>query len=115
MGMFSRLLEGENALNGIVLIPFGVGTVPCIDSDIAPFVAKATSLGIDVLVANAAVGKIDLKLYENSQVLIDAGAISGNEMCLEAALVKLMHACATYSDRNERHEYLRWNVAGELE
>lgn len=112
---FARLLDSENALDGIVLIPFGVGTVPCADSDIAPFVAKATAQGIDVLVANASVGKIDLPLYENSQVLLDAGAISGGEMRMEAALVKLMHACATYQDRTERHEYLRWNVAGEME
>ena len=114
-GTFDRLLDGEKALDGIVLIPFGGGTVPCAEGDIAPFVAKATAQGVDVLVANAAVGKIDLPLYENSQVLLDAGAISGGEMRFEAALVKLMHACATYRDRVERHEYLRWNVAGEME
>lgn len=109
------LLSDEAGLNGIVLIPFGVGTVPCLGTHIADFVAQATAKGIDVLVANAAVGKIDLPLYENSQVLLDAGAISGGEMRLEAALVKLMHACAEYKDRGERLEYLRWNVAGELE
>lgn len=109
------LLSDEAALNGIVLIPFGVGTVPCLESRIADFVSQATAKGIDVLVANAAVGKIDMPLYENSQVLLDAGAISGGEMRLEAALVKLMHACAVYKDRNERLEYLRWNVAGEME
>ncbi len=111
----NRLLEGERCLDGIVLVPFGVGTVPCLDGGIASFVDRATSLGIDVLVANSSVGKIDLSLYENSQVLLDAGAISGREMRYEAALVKLMHACATYADRSERLEYLRWNVAGELE
>lgn len=114
-GILNRLIDGEKSLDGIVLIPFGVGTIPCIDSDIVPFVSKATANGIDVLVANAAVGKIDLNLYENSQALMNAGAISGGEIRLEAALVKLMHACATYSNREERHEYLRWNVAGELE
>ena len=113
--LLCRLLEDDNRLDGIVLIPFGVGTIPCLNSHIASFVAQATARGIDVLVANASVGKIDLNLYENSQVLIDAGAISGGEMRLEAALVKLMHACATYSNHAERLEYLRWNVAGELE
>ncbi len=114
-GMLERLISGDRKLDGIVLIPFGVGTVPCQTGDVAQFVSRATALGIDVLVANASVGKIDLNLYENSKVLQDAGAISGGEMRLEAALVKLMHACATYSDRSERLEYLRWNVAGELE
>lgn len=107
--------DNAQALNGIVLLPFGVGTVPCLEHPIAPFVRKAVDQGIDVLVANASTGKIDLPLYENSQVLLDAGAISGGEMRIEAALVKLMHACATYSDKDIRHEYLRWNVAGELE
>ncbi len=110
-----RQEENASELNGIVLLPFGVGTVPCLEKPIAPFVRKAVDQGIDVLVANASTGKIDLPLYENSQVLLDAGAIAGGEMRVEAALVKLMHACAAYPDRNIRHEYLRWNVAGELE
>lgn len=113
-GTLMRLLDGERCLDGIVLIPFGVGTVPCIDGDVSQFVRRATASGIDVLVANAAVGRIDLPLYENSQALLDAGAISGGEIRLEAALVKLMHACATFENPNERHEYLRWNVAGEM-
>ncbi|MBQ9394829.1 MAG: asparaginase [Proteobacteria bacterium] len=113
--VLERILTGERLLDGIVLVPFGIGTVPSQNGGIVDFVRKATALGIDVLVANATVGKIDLNLYENSQGLIEAGAISGGEMRVEAALVKLMHACATYADRTERIEYLRWNVAGELE
>ena len=113
-GTLNRLLTGDPAIDGIVLIPFGVGTVPCADSDIVAFVETATSRGIDVLVANAATGKIDLPLYENSNVLSKAGAISGGEIRQEAALVKLMHACATYRDRDERIEYLSYNIAGEM-
>lgn len=109
-----RILDGPQPLDGIVLIPFGVGTVPCCENGVAHFVENATRQGIDVLVANAATGKIDLPLYENSSVLAEAGAISGGELRLEAALVKLMHACATYDNRSERLEYLRWNVAGEM-
>ena len=108
------LIEGNPRLDGIVLIPFGVGTVPCQTGDVAKFVSNATQRNIDVLVANASVGKIDLPLYENSQVLLDAGAISGGEIRVESALVKLMHACATYDNPKERHDYLRWNVAGEM-
>lgn len=104
-----------NALQGIVLLPFGVGTVPCMTRPIAPFVKRAVDQGIEVLVANASTGKIDLSLYENSAVLYDAGAISGGEMRHEAALTKLMHACAVYQDRDTRQEYLRWNVAGEMD
>ncbi len=118
--VLSRLIDNrmesiQSELQGIVLIPFGVGTVPCMDRPIAPFVKRAVDMGIEVLVANASTGKIDLPLYENSAVLCDAGAISGGEIRIEAALVKLMHACATYHDRAVRQEYLRWNVAGELE
>lgn len=112
--LLNPLIEGNSKLDGIVLIPFGVGTVPCQTGNLGDFVSRATHNGIDVLVANAAIGKIDLPLYENSQVLLDAGAISGGEIRVEAALVKLMHACATYKNAKERHEYLRWNVAGEM-
>ena len=113
--LLSPLIEGEHRLDGVVLIPFGVGTVPCQMGNVAAWVHRATQQDIDVLIANAAAGKIDLPLYENSQVLQDAGAISGGEIRLEAALVKLMHACAMYKNKRERHEYLKWNVAGEME
>lgn len=117
--ILNRLLNaGDNQdekLDGIVLLPFGVGTVPMAERAIAPFVERATKLGIDVLVANSTTGKIDLKLYENSRVLRDAGAIEGGAMGIEAALVKLMHACANFPNQRERHEHLKWNVAGEME
>ncbi|MFA5624297.1 MAG: asparaginase [Bradymonadales bacterium] len=106
--------SAHEPLNGIVLVPFGVGTVPTRTRALAPVVQRATDLGIDVFLANAATGKLELELYENSKVLLDAGAISGGEICMQAALVKLMHACAIFKDREERHAYLRWNVAGEL-
>ena len=113
-GTFMRLIDGEPCLDGIVLVPFGVGTIPCADGDLMAFLKRANDSGIDILVANAASGKIDLPLYENSNVLRNAGAISGGEIRLEAALVKLMHACATYRDRAERIEYLKYNIAGEM-
>lgn len=117
-GLEPKLLErmitaSEGNLHGIVLLPFGVGTVPVKSRAIAPVIRKATEMGIDVLVANASTGQIKLGLYENSKVLEDAGAIPGGEMRLEAALVKLMHAYAAYPVRSERVDYLRWNVAGE--
>lgn len=106
--------SASDPLNGIVLIPFGVGTVPVKTRPLAPAVRHATDLGIDVFLANAATGQLELDLYENSQVLFDAGAISGGEIRMEAALTKLMHACAIFKDKQERHAYLQWNVAGEL-
>ncbi len=102
------------ALRGIVIVPFGVGTIPVrSDGAIGRILSQAYDAGVDIIAANASIGSIDFGRYENSLALRETGAISGGEMRVEAALTKLMHALAYYDDRVQRRDYLMWEVAGE--
>lgn len=113
--LLEAMLQGDDAPNGVVLAAYGVGTVPSENRALAPIVEEAVERGIEVLVVTQSSGKVDLDLYENSIELRDAGATPGGEMGIEAAVTKLMHGLARFDDAEARREYLRTDVAGELE
>jgi L-asparaginase len=117
-GMDPRLLDAiveRGDTRGIVLAAFGVGNVPVKTRPLAPSVRRAVEAGITVLViTQARSGSVDLSLYENGAALAQAGALSGGDLLLEAATVKLMHALAlTPDDPAARARYLARDVAGE--
>jgi len=106
-----RLAEGAR---GLVLAAFGVGTAPRRIRPIEAAVRALVDAGVTVLVVTQAQsGTVDLSLYENGAALRDAGAIGGADMTLEAAVVKLMAACARFDDAGERQARLERDVAGE--
>ncbi len=77
-------------------------------------VQRAVEGGVEVLVVTQRAGFVDLGMYQNGQVLADAGAIPGGELSLEAATAKLMCALGRYPDREDRRAWLVGDVAGEL-
>lgn len=102
-------------LKGVVLVAFGLGTVPTKTRPMHPALGRVVERGVDVLAVTQSAGTIDLSLYANSRPLADVGVISGGAMTMEAAYVKLMHALALHpDDRAARRRYLTWDVAGEL-
>lgn len=116
-GMRSSLLEAALAqedLRGIVLVAFGLGTIPTKFDPIAPVLQRAIDRGVDVLVVTQSVGAVKLGKYHNSLDLLHMGAIEGGAMTLEAATTKLMHALANFDNPSARRRYLEWNIAGEL-
>ena len=108
---------GEEGLRGVVLAAFGVGNVPMRTTQVAAEVARLVEAGVTVLVVTQArAGAVDLALYANGAGLAEAGAISGGDLGLEAAVVKLMHALARWpDDARARRAYLEADVAGERE
>ncbi|MEM1348413.1 MAG: asparaginase [Myxococcota bacterium] len=103
------------ALRGVVLVAFGLGTVPTKTRPMHPVFERAIARGVDVVAVTQSAGTIDLSLYANSRLLHEVGVLSGGAMTMEAAYVKLMHAMALYpSDRAARRRYMTWDVAGEL-
>jgi len=106
-----RLAEGSL---GLVLAAFGVGTAPRRIRPIELAVRALVDAGVTVLVVTQAQsGTVDLSLYENGAALRDAGAIAGADMTLEAAVVKLMAACARFDDLDARRAWIERDVAGE--
>ena len=102
-------------LRGVVLSAFGVGNVPERVRSWAAEVKRVVDAGVTVLVVTQArAGAVDLGLYANGAGLAEAGAISGGDLGLEAAVTKLMHALALWpGDAAERRAYLLRDVAGE--
>jgi L-asparaginase len=107
-------LAGDGALRGLVLAAFGVGNVP-IAVGIGEEVRRLVDGGVDVVVVTQArAGGVELGRYKNGLVLAEAGAISGHDMGLEAAVVKLMAALGRWpDDAGARRVFLTSNVAGE--
>jgi L-asparaginase len=112
--LLRAVLDGPEPPRGLVLAAFGSGTVPGRPRPLAPVVADAIGRGVEVLVITQAGGQVDLTLYENSRGLLEAGAVPGGPMRVEAAVAKLMHALGTRPGRAERRAYLEADVAGEL-
>jgi L-asparaginase len=120
-GMDPRALErlgadaGDDGARGVVLAAFGVGNVPARARSVAAAVKRLVDAGVTVVVVTQAhAGAVDLSLYANGVGLRDAGALSGGDMGIEAAVAKLMHALAMHpDDAAARGEYIVADVAGE--
>ena len=103
-------------VRGLVLEAYGAGNFPVSQDSgrsLAPILAEARRLGVTVLVVSqAARNGVDLSLYESGSAAAAAGAISGGDMTVSAAVVKLMHGLARYRGQALRR-YLERSVAGE--
>ena len=83
-----KLLDA--GVRGVVLETFGIGNVAAHGRPFTPFVREATARGVPVvLVTQCLHGAIDPTLYEGGQQALEAGAISGGDITVEAALAKL--------------------------
>ncbi len=113
--LLERMLDPDSGVRGVVLVAFGLGTVPTTFRPLSPVIKAAADAGVEVLVVSISAGAVNMGLYKNSLALMHSGAVSGGSMGVEAALTKLMHALAAYpDDRAARRRYLEWDVAGEL-
>jgi glutamyl-tRNA(Gln) amidotransferase subunit D len=97
---------------GIVLEGTGLGHVA---SDWIDSIKRATNAGIPVVVASQCLrGRICDRVYDTGRYMLDAGAIEGEDMLPEVALVKLMWVLANSSDLQEAQTLMRTPLAGEI-
>ncbi|HUI39798.1 MAG TPA: Glu-tRNA(Gln) amidotransferase subunit GatD [Methanothrix sp.] len=100
----------EKGYRGIVLEGTGLGHVASnwIDS-----IARATKAGIPVVVTSQCIrGRICDRVYDTGRYMLGAGAIEGEDMLPEVALVKLMWVLANHPD--EVRSMMRTPLAGEI-
>ncbi len=103
-------------VHGLVVEAYGAGNFPsdqALGRSLTPLFAKAQQAGVPVLVVSQAHRNgVDLSQYESGNAARAYGAISGGDMTVSAAVVKLMHGLATQSGDALR-KYLQRSVAGE--
>ncbi len=104
------------AVRGVVLEAYGAGNFPvsrALGRSLEPFLVEARRREVPVVVVSQAQRNgVDLSLYESGNVARAAGAISGGDMTVSAAVVKLMHGLARHRGEALRR-YLERPVAGE--
>ncbi|MBI5534947.1 MAG: asparaginase [Deltaproteobacteria bacterium] len=81
----------DSGVHGIVLEAYGAGNVPHLERSFIPAIARATQAQVPVvIVSQCPRGATELQLYPGAAAASEAGAISGGDMTIEAALTKLM-------------------------
>lgn len=103
-------------VKGLVVEAYGAGNFPSeasLGRSLTPVFERARALKIPVVVVSQAPRNgVDLSLYESGNAARKTGAISGGDLTVSAAVVKLMHGLAHYRGDALR-KYLERSVAGE--
>jgi L-asparaginase len=101
-------------VRGLVLEAYGSGNVPHLQGSLVPVIAEAQERGVPVLVVSQCLrGFIDMNAYAGGAEAKAAGAISGGDMTVEAAIAKLMIGLGRYSDPVALRGWLDRDVIGE--
>jgi L-asparaginase len=115
-GLDPKLVVGavRTGVKGLVLEAYGTGTLPCLDGSLIPAIEESTGRGVPVVVVSQCLrGHVDLTRYEGAVLAARAGAISGGDMTVEAALAKLMLGLARYGPGEAFSKYFASSVVGE--
>ena len=116
-GIQFSLFEGimTEKLKGLVLEAFGVGNIPQCDGQLIPLVEKAAANGTVIIVCTQCLrGSVRLGAYETSSALQAAGALSGYDMTVEAAVTKLRYLFAKGYGRDRIRALMETDLRGEL-
>ena len=102
-------------LKGIVIEAFGVGNAPSNDKLFLQVIREATNRGVIVVVCTQCTqGRVDLTGYSAGQALQKAGAISGSDMTVEAALAKLYFLLNQNLSADQVRQQLQQDLVGEI-
>ncbi len=115
-GLDPDLLRGaiRSGVRGLVLEGYGTGTLPNLAGSLIPALEEARERGVPVVVVSQCLrGFVDLARYEGGVAAAAAGAISGGDMTVEAALAKMMIGLARYGAGDVLRAYFSSSVVGE--
>jgi len=111
--MFENIMT-EN-LKALVIEAFGVGNIPHYDAELLPLIRKAADNGTIIVVCTQCLrGKVQLGTYETSSALKRAGAVSGRDMTVEAAVTKLRYLFAKRCSADRIKLLIEKDLRGEL-
>jgi L-asparaginase len=115
-GLEPALVAGavRAGVRGLVLEAYGTGNFPKLGGSLIPALEEAHARGVPVLVVSQCPrGVVDMGRYPGGAAAAAAGAISGGDMTVEAAIAKMMIGLARYADRAALRAWLERDVVGE--
>lgn len=103
-------------LKAIIVRSFGSGNFPMKgEFNLLPFLEKCSENNVIVVfVSQADYDAVNLSKYPAGRKAIQAGAVSGADMTLEAALTKMMWLLGNYEDQEIIKKLYQKDLAGEL-
>jgi L-asparaginase len=115
-GLDPELVRGalHAGVRGLVLEAYGTGNLPHLAGSLLPALEEARDLGVPVLVVSQCPrGVVDMGRYAGGAAAAAAGAISGGEMTVEAALAKTMIGLGRFPDLGALRAWIGQDVVGE--
>jgi L-asparaginase len=115
-GIDPSLVRGavRAGVRGLVLEAYGTGNLPHLGGSLIPALEEARDRGVPVLVVSQCLrGFVDMGAYAGGAQAKEAGAISGGDMTVEAAIAKLMIGLARHADPGTLRAWLEADVSGE--
>lgn len=115
-GLDPGLLRGAIAagVRGLVLEAYGTGNLPALGGSLIPILDEARERSIPVVVVSQCYrGFVELSQYDGGAAAEAAGAISGGDMTVEAALAKMMVGLGRFGPGDALTGYLSASVVGE--
>jgi L-asparaginase len=116
-GMHPNLLRGalRAGVRGLVLMTYGTGNLPHLAAgSIIPAIDEARERGVPVLVVSQCPrGHVDMRRYAGGAQAAAAGAISGGDMTVEAAIAKLMIGLGRFGAGEALRAFLEKDIVGE--
>jgi len=115
-GLDPDLVRGAIRLGvkGLVLEAYGSGTLPNLGGSLIPALEEARKRGVPVVVVSQCLkAYVELGHYEGGAAAQAAGAISGGDMTVEAALAKMMVGLARHGTGDALRDYMAASVVGE--
>lgn len=101
-------------VRGLVLEAYGTGNMPHLTGSLIPALEEAREQRVPVLVVSQCLrGFVDMGAYAGGAQAKEAGAISGGDMTVEAAIAKLMIGLARYEEPTALRAWLESDVIGE--
>jgi L-asparaginase len=117
-GLDPSLLVGavRAGVKGLVLEAYGTGNFPKLGGSLIPAITEARDRGVPVLVVSQCQrGVVEMGRYAGGAAAAAAGAISGGDMTVEAALAKMMIGLGRYPSMADLRAWLERDVVGERE
>ena len=120
-GMKPKLIEKLDSYDGVVLMATGLGHIPTnpfndkLATPILPAVKGLIGSGIPVVIAPQTIcGRLDLNVYTNGRLLLEAGAIGdGMDWTPECAYAKLCWVLGQTKSMKKVKEFMETDMAGE--